>query len=55
MSTLLVRLAEEVFGDAGQVDVVPSEICVHGVIDVAHIVLDVDLLVQGYLALPCEV
>jgi len=25
------------------------------VIDVAHIVLDVDLLVQGYLALPCEV
>ena len=55
MAALLERFLVEVFRDAREVDVVPGEVRVHGVVDVGDVILDVDLLVDGDLALLGEV
>eukprot|EP00982_Pelagococcus_subviridis_P004207 29098-Pelagococcus_subviridis.AAC.2 len=47
---LLERLPQEVLGDAREVDVIPREVRVHGVVDVRDVVFDVDLLVDRALA-----
>ncbi len=55
VAALLERFLVEVFRDAREVDVIPGEVRVHGMVDVGDVILDVDLLVDGDLALLGEV
>ena len=57
MAAFLERILVEVFRDAREIDVVPGEVRVHGMVYVGDVVLDVDLLIECVLALleKCEV
>ena len=49
------RNYDYLLGDARKIDVIASEVGVHSVIDVRHVVLDVNLLIDGILARLLEV